>query len=230
MFRTAILASAAAIGFAQGATAKVFEGLYVGVSAGYGSASADVSTYACSPVCTFGNQAIGSYDLDAAATFGLFGGYSGNIGGVVAGVEGDLTFGSLEGAGPNGIPDFHETSLDWSASVRARLGANLSKNVLAYATAGVAFAGTNHTLNEMTGFPVPALVPEFSYDNTLTGFTYGAGIEMALGSNFAARLEYRRTDFGETVTPATLGLFAGPVDDAVSLSSDTLSLGVSMYF
>jgi outer membrane immunogenic protein len=83
---------------------------------------------------------------------------------------------------------------NWLASVRAHLGYAVD-DVLFYGTAGWALSNIDYS----------AIAPTEALSDSLThsGWTAGAGAELAVTDQLTARLEYRYTDFGaETFTIA----------------------------
>lgn len=88
-----------------------------------------------------------------------------------------------------------EVGLEWDGSVRGRLGYAVDRTLF-YGTAGVAFAN--------------AYVDTAAFgkqDETLVGWTVGAGVEHAFTDNLLARVEYRYSDFGEDDFGIGLGDF-----------------------
>ena len=88
--------------------------------------------------------------------------------------------------GPGGLPvtySIASSSIDWQGSIRARAGFAFDR-ALIYATGGFAFAGLSDGIGA-------------SDDDTLTGWTLGAGVEYAFTNNLTTRLEYRYTSFDD---------------------------------
>jgi outer membrane immunogenic protein len=124
----------------------------------------------------------------------------------VLGVEADALISGADG-GTGGI----SAEQDWSASLRARAGIGLDQFLL-YGTGGVAASGVE--LSDATS----------SDNNTLWGWTLGAGAEAMLKDNVTARVEYRYTDYeGETFT---LGSGTGDAD----LQTHSVRAGVGLKF
>ena len=84
-----------------------------------------------------------------------------------------------------------KTSQDWDASLRLRIG-KVMGDYLPYITGGVAWAGMNVKADH--GRLGAGIVDD---DQTLTGWTIGAGVEMAINENIHARIQYRYTDYGD---------------------------------
>ena len=169
-------------------------GGYVGAQAGYLDSDIDLSG-----VNTAGGQTASISDLDASgAVGGLFAGYnwqpSANL---VYGIEGEINASGADESGA-GVPppsfgfirNGLKSEIDWSAALRGRLGYAMDRTLF-YAAAGVAFADVS-----LDGTAGGGAGP-FSYSETLTGWTIGAGVEHAFTDNWVARLDYRYSDYGD---------------------------------
>ena len=173
-------------------------GPYGGIALGYGFSG---STEATDP-------AGATTDIDTDGFVGnAFAGWNWQSGNFVYGVEGDLGYNGMDGA--DGIYDT-EGGID--GSIRARLGFAATDNVLVYATAGG--AGGRHELSTGAG----------SDEQTLWGWTAGAGVDVKMTDQAFARLEYRDTDLGsETFT-------VGGTDYDVDVTNHKVLVGVGMSF
>jgi outer membrane immunogenic protein len=136
---------------------------------------------------------------------GLFAGYATQFGRWVAGIEADFGLananrnrngvpGSAPQAWLNASADETNVQRGWDASLRARLGAVVAPNLMVYGTAGLAFqrAGLRASCNR--GFACA----DYHYETVATnqtGWTLGAGAELALADNWFARGEYRYSAF-----------------------------------
>jgi len=157
-------------------------------------------------------------------------GYNFQFGQFVAGIEGDLEWADLNGndnsfaltnaAGQTFLIN-SGLGLDWQGSIRARLGYAFDR-VLVYATGGFAFAG----LNDSNNFNL--VNPFFTNgDDTVSGWTLGAGVEYAFTNNLTTRIEYRYTSYDHSGTNV--------FDDASlnrgnDLDFHTVRVGVSYKF
>ena len=203
-----LLASVALFGFAGAASAAdlpmraappapviaaaplfTWTGFYVGGQVGYGWNAND------NDIVLPTGYVVQSGDFgDSGDGFlaGVHAGYNVQLGSFVVGVEGDIegVFGDddddLVIVGPGGgvFTDygFAGNALDWQGSIRARAGFAFDR-ALIYATGGFAFAGISD------GFGIRG------NDDTITGWTLGAGVEYAFTNNLTTRLEYRYTNF-----------------------------------
>jgi outer membrane immunogenic protein len=115
--------------------------------------------------------------------FALMAGYDQQFGGLVFGIVGEVGRTSVRDsvAAFSTTPAFYTMTrrLGTNAAVRARLGATIGENSLAYATAGVATArvrrsfSTSNTVN---------MFPEQNDDDRATGIRYGGGLEHRFGN------------------------------------------------
>lgn len=99
----------------------------------------------------------------------------------------------------------NETSARWLSTVRGRVGMTFDR-LLVYATGGVAFGEVKTTDTFcVAGCPaVPDVFSAVSASTTRVGWTAGAGLEYALGSNWSIKAEYLYVDLGsfDTTIPA----------------------------
>lgn len=132
----------------------------------------------------------------------------------VFGVEGDWTWTHDSGSngqswtGP-GVPAGGGTTtmnstVDWLASFRGRLGYLITPNVLAYGTGGVAWGDIHYS--GTASAPGVGYLASTSFSNTSDGFVVGGGLEWAMTHNWSLRAEYLYYRLGNgasaTVTPA----------------------------
>jgi outer membrane immunogenic protein len=206
-----LLASVALFGFAGAAAAAdlpmraappapviaaaplfTWTGFYVGGQVGYGW-NANDNDFDVPTGYTVDGLPFTGFGGDEGDGFlaGVHAGYNVQLGSFVVGVEGDIegVFGDddddFDGViiGPNGPVTYSiaSSSIDWQGSIRARAGFAFDR-ALIYATGGFAFAGLSDGIGA-------------SDDDTLSGWTLGAGIEYAFTNNLTTRLEYRYTNF-----------------------------------
>lgn len=159
----------------------------------------------------------------------------------VFGVEGDWTWthdsGSNSqpwtGAGipPGGATTTMNSTVDWLASFRGRLGYLITPNVLAYATGGVAWGDIHYS--GTASAPGVGYLASTSFSNTSDGFVVGGGLEWAMTHNWSVRAEYLYYRLGSgasaTVTPAAFP--AVPSSFSWSRTSvDVARVGLSYKF
>ena len=137
---------------------------------------------------------------------GAYAGANWQFGNFVVGAEGDILFSGVDGEDA-GV----EFDQGLNGSLRARAGIALDR-FLIYGTGGAAL--TNLELSNAAG----------SDDQTLWGWTAGAGAEALVTDNITARVEYRYTDYqDETFT-------LGGADVDSDLTSHSVRAGVGVKF
>jgi len=172
-------------------------GVYVGLNGGYG----------------FGNSNWGDPvdSGDFSISGGLVGGTIGanfQTGQFVYGIEADGDWSDIKGSStPSAATAFctaatffpctYQTSNDWLATVRGRVGYAFDR-VLLYATAGGAFGNVKAMETDATG--------SGSSSSTEFGWAAGAGVEYALTDSITAKVEYLFVDLSSgSCTPTCLG-------------------------
>lgn len=181
LFLTAV--AAAAIGAATPALAQdqSFSGPRIGGLLGYDIVTAGSSEDSDVP------------GDDQSADGFLYGadiGYDVNLGGVVLGVEGEIT--GSTGKVDNDPVDpnyfgFGRVSTGRDLYVGARLGKIVARDTLLYVKGGY----TNQRLNVLASNGTTELDDHFDLD----GWRLGAGVERAMGRNTYAKLEYRYSNY-----------------------------------
>lgn len=158
--------------YAQDDTA--FEGPWVGATVGYDTFST------------------GDEDDDSSEdgfTYGVALGYDFNLGGVVVGVEGELTESGVSATAADILEDGDVLTLSAGRDIYAgvRVGVPVNDSILLYAKGGYTnqrFTAT-YTLDDEVA----------TESENVDGWRLGAGVELDLGQPFA-RIEYRYSDYG----------------------------------
>jgi outer membrane immunogenic protein len=194
-------------------------GIYLGANGGYGFGGSDWTD----------SVSGGSTGVFSISGF-LFGGTLGanlQTGSFVFGVEADGDWADTSGAGTFTAASFCaggcDTTSTWLATVRGRVGYAFDR-FLVYGTAGVAFGDVR------AGFsndPVSSA--------TETGWTAGAGVEVAVISNWTAKVEYLFVDLpnGSCTTDCTIVNPNGPSvipNIAVKFNESIVRAGVNYKF
>jgi outer membrane immunogenic protein len=167
---------------------------------------------------------------------GGIGGYNWQFAsGWVTGVEADWT-GMKAGSGltqpwlanaggvvPGGFTTL-SSELEWTASIRGRLGYLIRPSFLAYATAGIAWGNFQYRANSINS--VSGYATGVTISNTETGWVAGIGFEWApfASSGLLLRAEYLNYGFGGAQATSTANGFPA-LPSAYSWSSPNVSLG-----
>jgi outer membrane immunogenic protein len=196
-------------------------GFYVGGNVGVGAArdqsnfSAGGATFATADTSLWG------------ALGGAQAGFNWQSGGFVAGVEGDFDWSNPKGsitAQAGAATATLEHDINWFGTARGRLG-YAADGWLAYVTGGYAF-GRVELKGTATAGPATA---SFTQNSTPSGWTLGAGTELALGPNWSAKLEYLYVDLG-TVTNTAVVAGIPTVTDRARIQMNVMRAGVNYRF
>lgn len=159
-----------------------WSGFYVGGHVGYGGGRLGPDS---NPVL---NQAVAFPPTVTGLIGGYQAGYNGRLpGNWVIGAEADVTFMSPIDQPSFSAAPFH-TTLDYVGTARARIGYAFG-SFLPYVTGGFALGQSRLDIGTDDGGV------QSSRLHTQLGWTVGAGIEMAVGGPWTARLEYDYLDF-----------------------------------
>jgi outer membrane immunogenic protein len=199
-------------------------GPYIGINVGYswgrgttdGSFTGTQTTLANGFVTPLAGALSGRADVNGFVGGGQLG-YNWQRGTWLFGLEGDIQASNERGSGDvfctatvTGCPATgtavftRDYKLDWFGTARGRVGFLPAERILLYATGGLAyggFSGSSWTLPMNIG----------TWSSLRAGWTVGAGVEAALGSNWSVKFEYLYMDLGNvggssattTVTGAT---------------------------
>ncbi|HEY1983179.1 MAG TPA: carbohydrate porin [Xanthobacteraceae bacterium] len=152
------------------------------------------------------------------------------------GVEADVTFPDFVGndrtftTAASGTANYQER-LEFSGTLRGRIGyapdlAFANSHWLLYATGGFAYGYEQFTRTQVAGMPAGGTAMPGTVENLFMvpriGGVVGAGAEFALGSHWAARVEYLYTDY--VTRGVTFPAAAQRFDSGLSLQ--TLRLGL----
>jgi outer membrane immunogenic protein len=220
-------------------------GPYVGVHVGYGRGDNDWGNwYDPNYVHIPGNSYPGpdaSYDVGGGLAGGQIG-YNWQRGRLVFGVEADVNWANIDGAGASIAPPpfdyapsclqqtYCKTSIEAFGTFTGRLGFTID-NALFFAKGGAAWA---HVTQE-TGFEGYPDFPGLDYwadpSETRWGWTIGAGAELAFAGNWSLRAEYNYIDLGSdrvqfTYSPAQD--FGANAESELQLH--TFNVGLNYHF
>ncbi|MCU0890764.1 MAG: outer membrane beta-barrel protein [Sandarakinorhabdus sp.] len=204
------LASAMALAASPALAETAFDGPYVGAVAGlqlHGSKQAVTEGTAAFQTLT-PNITPAALTLNDNDGFqgGVVAGYNVSSDNFLYGVELDVMFGNINGGAafsgaaipglaPDGLTTSANRRIGTRGSLRARLGTTVGKDVLLYATGGLAAADTRGNANVVAN-GAPAVAWAGERNQTRWGWTVGAGAEFKLSSAIAMRAEYLYTDLG----------------------------------
>ena len=183
-------------------------GAYIGIYGGYGWGDHDRSN-----TTGFNNSYTSNGGL-IGATIGYNWQFYNSF---VAGVEGDIAWADISGGdgGAGGTTDTSEYR--WLGSIRGRAGFAFN-NFLVFGTGGWAYANIRHTNNA---------APTDTFDNDMSGWTIGGGVEYALLPRWTVRADYRYYDFGSyTRSVPANGITPYSVDNSLQ----TITVGLSYKF
>jgi outer membrane immunogenic protein len=124
---------------------------------------------------------------------GLHIGYNADANGFILGLVADIEASNIHSSGRGDVSAIHTTELDWSTSLRARVGYAHDRTMF-YLTGGVVYAKVSVFQHESK--PRAGLSPFSSDSQWKAGWTIGGGIEHAITSKVTARLEYRYMGLG----------------------------------
>jgi outer membrane immunogenic protein len=205
-----------------------WNGFYIGVNAGGGIATghSDFSVAGGAVFASVNNS------LSGALGGGQIG-YNWQSGSFVYGVETDFQASGLRGGistpcapGFCGLPltaSFRQ-EVPWFGTVRGRLG-YAAAGWMIYGTGGFAYGQLDTDASATAG----AVTATFSARETLTGWTAGGGIEVALAPSWSAKIEYLYLDLGDsTRTWVLAGLPA--ITDNTHLAMSVVRAGVNFRF
>jgi outer membrane immunogenic protein len=156
-------------------------GPYIGVHAGGGWSSVDW-TY-------LSNGATADHD-GSGAFGGVQAGYNFRTGGLVWGLEADISGANIDGrtACPNASFSC-DSEISWLGSVRLRAGF-ASGGWLFYGTGGFGFGRVDISTTSATNVTIGT-------ERTLTGWTAGGGVEFIVDQNWTIKGEYLYYDLGD---------------------------------
>jgi outer membrane immunogenic protein len=160
---------------------------------------------------------------------GLAGGQIGanyQIDALVIGIEGDFDWSGQRRtdsfACGTGCTVSETTKLSWIATIRGRVGYAIDR-VLLFATGGAAFTHASDNVTA-TGFGTI-----FNASSTNTGWTIGAGGEVAFAQNWTAKVEYLYigTDVKQS---GALTVVAGTISETAKIHDSLIRAGVNFKF
>jgi outer membrane immunogenic protein len=191
-------------------------GFYVGIDGGYGwneNSGAGASINPAGVVSGFGTAApTGNVEKASGGLFGGTFGYNFQSGAFVWGIETDIQWSDIKGAGSVIDPCCNPTfttpgvfsasqNLTWFGTTRGRIGWLASPNLLLFGTGGAFYGHEN--LAASIFFPNSGFIYPSAASTTRVGWTAGAGFEYLFANNLSAKLEGLYYDMGSVTTSFT---------------------------
>ena len=224
---------------AMAASATSWSGLYIGGNVGYGWGNGNTAF-------SFSNFEIDNTALDTKSkgvTGGAQIGYNWQMGAIVTGLEADIQGSGIKSSRRS--PFFNtdaeafvpgeflstEQKLSWFGTVRGRLGATVTPDLLLYATGGLAYGHVDASANTFFSSDIQ---PPASVSQTKAGWTVGAGAEWMFARNWSAKVEYLYLDLGN-VSAIGHSIFSPDVPNAAaaytwSTRENIVRAGVNYHF
>jgi outer membrane immunogenic protein len=141
-------------------------------------------------------------------------GYDKQIGNIVVGGITDAFYSFADGNGQGAGAGLYKSELNYYGTVRGRLGYSFGR-LMAYGTAGYAYGEL-----EVTNFGTGA-----SASQTLSGWTYGGGIEYFWNRDLNLHAGYRRIDFDDQTFSSLPAAY-----NTLSPEMDIIDLGLTTRF
>jgi outer membrane immunogenic protein len=194
-----------------------WSGIYAGINGGWGWGKAKWTAFSAGPPVGFGT--LTSSASDSGGVVGGTLGFNFQTGGFVFGVEGDFDYSGVNTGTSSTLCatlGTCQTGNNWLSTFRGRAGYAWDR-ILFYGTAGGAFGNAQTTFNGITT------------THTQTGWTVGAGMEVAFADNWTGKIEYLYVDLGSTTNNSVTA--AGvPFTATVGLTDSLLRLGINYKF
>jgi outer membrane immunogenic protein len=221
-------------GLKDTASVSAWSGSYVGINGGGGWGHTSFPT-------GFSSGSFAAPAPDQSSSGGLFGGHLGHnwqYGRTVAGLEADFDAADIEGTGNFAAKSAYvkgllaatqQPKIDELASIRARLGWEVSPNLLAYGTGGIGLGHFQYSLSTTIPAAGPAPYLNGTSAGNEFGWVAGAGVEYKLLDRWLLRAEYLHYDFG-MINNSWLSLGAGVDSTNARTTVDVVRTGVSYKF
>lgn len=217
-----------------------WSGPYLGLAAGARSREFKWTTVVGGPFPILPGVGYEWYN-DTEFRGGVFAGYNWQFAErFVAGIEGDwgtsnhttTQYGALPGVdgvfGPIDPGDMIRVKTSWDTSARGRIGYLVDPSLLIYGTGGIAWQHLQ--VVEACG-PLTCGATTSATDTIMAqGWTYGGGIEAAVGGGWRLRAEYRFADYGTMRENFSAPLLQVPTIADLMLKTQLVQFGASYVF
>jgi outer membrane immunogenic protein len=216
----------------------LWTGFYLGAQAGYLQGTGS-DTDICFSAEGFGSECFGKSEGidfgDSSADGATAGGYLGfnyRMNAIVMGLEGDLNWDNASGNNTFADEVSYNTSLNWDASIRARLGIVVDERALLYVTGGPSWLNTE--LDSSLFCSVSSSIDVKCGDSsTEFGWQLGAGAEFFMTDHLSVKAEYLHGWYGD----ANLDLASADVEGTTekfylkqNLQTNVVRAGVAYHF
>jgi outer membrane immunogenic protein len=223
--------------------APLWTGFYIGGHVGGIASSADTSVFNFAPFSAAAGGSylfvanypiVGSTGANNLSRIGFLGGlqagYNRQISNLVLGVEADISGASVSAAANASAPyvvSAPPATFNWATSVRQDLFATIrgragyaAGQVLFYATGGLAISEVRFNKTFTDNFPPPpGGFGQVTVQDVMTGWTLGAGIEVAVAPNWTVKGEYLYADLGSLTGSSSIAHPAYTGGDTFSASA-----------
>jgi outer membrane immunogenic protein len=203
-----------------------WSGVYIGLHGGYLWSDVDYTAEDALDPADFSE---GSIDVDGWLA-GVQAGYNIQLGSFVLGVEGDLAWTNADGetvndpASPPDIQTDVRAEIDWLGTLRGRAGYAMDR-FLIYGTGGLAYASTEASVDDLGGEG-----PEIEDEDSVWGWTVGAGVEAAVTQNITVKAEYLYMDFGDAEYSFTDSAVPVTVPADGDIDAHSIKVGLNYKF
>jgi outer membrane immunogenic protein len=195
-----------------------------------------------------GNPDAAEQDL-TGALLGVTAGYNAQVGGLVFGIEADLSGGGIgkDWAGNELNPAdtyYGSDTITGLATIRGRIGYDMG-GFMPYVTGGLAVANMDHTLGcdaglvretkgcgvtDFTKFDDPGKPFETANSAVSAGFVAGAGLEVAVSENISLKGEYLYGDLGTTTVALEDPFYPKATNREFDTTFSVVRLGLNFRF
>ena len=184
------------------APVATWTGLYLGAHGGAGWGTTESAVDFGATLAGLGipglaaSLPLASHNINGFLAGGTLG-YNYQMGNLLLGIEGDITWADIKGTGPCLVAFNCTTQVNWMADVTARAGVLPMERLLVYAKGGVAFANVDYTFGNSFSAGGVTTALTGTVNDTRVGGLLGFGAEYAFMPRWTAKMEYNYMDFGK---------------------------------
>jgi len=218
----------------------LWNGFYVGAQAGYLQGSYSNSDL-CQNITGEGRICLGDMENNFnigdsspdGVTAGGYVGYNYRIESVVLGLEGDWNWDNGQDSKSLLGELSYDTSLNWDAAIRARLGYVVDERALLYVTGGPSWLNTELSTSFNINVNAPAPNVKKGDSSTEFGWVLGAGAEYAITEHLSVKAEYLHGWYGDADLDILSGTSGGETEKIYikqDLQTNLVRAGVAYHF